>query len=95
VFTQQVMFDNGGTLTGKEAAEKSEALMQNNRMKYFIFCLSFIGWAILCGFTFGIGYLWLIPYILVATAVFYDDLAGTRREENVEPTEPEPEVISE
>ena len=48
-----------------------------NRMvghKWDLFCLhfSFIGWAILCIFTFGIGTLWLTPYMQAANANFYE-----------------------
>ena len=39
------------------AIEKSMAMMENNKMKLFMLDLSFIGWAILSLFTFGIGLL--------------------------------------
>jgi len=46
--------------------------------------LSFIGWAILCLFTFGIGFLFLQPYVQSAHAAFYEDLkAQTVVEEEV------------
>ena len=43
------------------AIEKSMAMMEGNKMKLFMLDLSFIGWAILCIFTFGIGFLFLQP----------------------------------
>lgn len=64
------------TLSGKEAVEKSEELMQGNRSKLFILQLSFIGWAILAACTFGIGMLWLTPYIQFATISFFNFVAG-------------------
>ena len=67
-----VLFDNPN-LTGKEIVEKSKELMTNNRWNLVKLTLTFIGWAILCVFTLGIGYLWLLPYIQVATVVFYED----------------------
>lgn len=63
-------------LTGKEAVLKSEELMKNNRAKLFFLELSFIGWAILSVFTFGIGLLWLAPYIQFSTISFYKHLAN-------------------
>ena len=36
--------------------------------------LSFIGWAILSLFTFGIGFFVLQPYMQVSHAAFYEDL---------------------
>lgn len=71
---QCVAFDNPD-LTATECVEKSKELMTNNRGKLFCLQLSFIGWAILAAFTFGIGLLWLFPYMQVATVAFYDKLA--------------------
>ena len=71
---QCVAFDNPD-LTSTECIEKSKELMTNNRGKLFCLQLSFIGWAILAAFTFGIGFLWLVPYMQVATVAFYDKLA--------------------
>ena len=56
------------------AIEKSMAMMEGNKMKLFMLDLSFIGWAILCIFTFGIGYFFLQPYISISHAAFYEDM---------------------
>lgn len=69
-----VAFDNPH-LSPSDCVLKSEQLMINNRGKLFNLQLSFIGWAILAAFTFGIGYLWLLPYIQIANVAFYDALA--------------------
>lgn len=61
-------------LSSKEIVNKSEQLMNNNRSRYFCLSLSFIGWAILALFTFGIGYFFLIPYIQISMIVFYKKL---------------------
>lgn len=71
---QCVAFDNPD-LTATECVEKSKELMTNRRGKLFCLQLSFIGWAILAAFTFGIGFLWLVPYIQMATIAFYDNAA--------------------
>lgn len=62
-------------LSAKEAVEESEKLMNENRAKLFWLQLSFIGWSILCAFTLGIGYLWLVPYIQFASIAFYKYLS--------------------
>lgn len=62
-------------LSAKEAVEESEKQMAGNRAKLFWLQLSFIGWSILCAFTFGIGNLWLMPYIQFASIAFYKKLA--------------------
>ena len=50
--------------------------MQGNRAKLFYLQLSFIGWSILVAFTFGIGMLWLTPYIQFAIIAFYKYVSG-------------------
>ncbi len=62
-------------LSSKACVLKSEALMKGNRGNYFLLELSFIGWAILACFTFGIGFLWLFPYIQVTLVCFYEKIA--------------------
>ncbi|MBP6067888.1 DUF975 family protein [Bacteroides sp.] len=56
------------------AIEKSMKLMAGNKMKLFLLDLSFIGWALLCVLTFGIGLFWLKPYVSTAHAAFYEDI---------------------
>lgn len=63
-------------ITSKDAVLKSEELMQGNRAKLFYLQLSFIGWSILVAFTFGIGMLWLTPYIQFAIIAFYKYVSG-------------------
>ena len=70
-----LLYDNPD-MPAKEIVEKSATLMYGNRWKLFCLILSFIGWAILASFTFGIGMLWLIPYITISIIVFYENLAG-------------------
>lgn len=62
-------------LTAKEAVEESRKLMTGNRGKLFVLQLSFFGWALLSVLSFGIGLLWLLPYIQFATFAFYKKLS--------------------
>ncbi len=57
-----------------EAIAKSKEMMQGNRWKLFCLGLRFWGWGIVCILTLGIGFLWILPYLYVAFARFYDDL---------------------
>ena len=61
-------------LKGKEALQRSKALMNGNRWKLFCLFLRFFGWFLLGALTMGIGFLWIMPYIQTAMARFYDDL---------------------
>ncbi|MFJ8261042.1 DUF975 family protein [Rummeliibacillus sp. NPDC094406] len=55
-----------------EAITESRRRMDGFKWKYFLLGLSFIGWGILCLFTLGIGFLWLVPYVSTAMATFYN-----------------------
>ena len=71
-------------LTASEAIERSKEMMSGNRFRLFCLHLSFIGWAILCAFTMGIGNLWLTPYKQASVAAFYREVSGTERMEVLE-----------
>lgn len=62
-----------------EALNESKRLMRGNKWKLFCLYLSFLGWAILGIVTFGIGYLWLMPYFEVTMVSFYDIAKGSLR----------------
>ena len=64
-------------LSASEALNWSKEMMEGNRFRLFCLEISFIGWGILCIFTFGIGHLWLTPYKQAATAAFYREISGT------------------
>ena len=61
-----------------DAINKSKKMMYGYKWKYFRLALRFLGWALLCILTLGIGFLWLIPYIQVTCAKFYDDIKGNQ-----------------
>ena len=69
-------------MTAGDAITASQKMMDGHKMDLFPLSLSFIGWAILASITFGIGYLWLIPYIYTAYAAFYETL---KKETSVTP----------
>ena len=61
-------------MTASEALTASKELMYGNRWRLFCLQWSFIGWSILCGFTMGIGNLWLRPYQEASYAAVYRSL---------------------
>lgn len=63
-------------LSPSEVLSRSKAMMAGNRWRLFCLQFSFIGWAILCAFTLGIGNLWLRPYQSAATAAFYREVSA-------------------
>lgn len=58
----------------KEASSLSDEMMKGHKFDLFWLDLSFIGWMLLGILTLGIGYLWLQPYMLTASAAFYEDV---------------------
>ncbi|MDD5094291.1 MAG: DUF975 family protein [Dehalococcoidia bacterium] len=65
---------NDRSIGPMQAMRKSKEIMGGHRWKLFCLLLRFIGWFLLCILTLGIGFLWLIPYITVSCARFYDDI---------------------
>ena len=69
-------------LTARQAITRSCEIMQGRRWKLFCLYLSFIGWGILSILTFGIGILWLVPYMNASFAAFYEDARAEYEAEN-------------
>jgi len=57
-----------------EAVIKSKNMMKGYKWKFFKIGLRLFGLGLLCLLTFGIGFLWLIPYQHVVYAKFYEEL---------------------
>lgn len=78
--TEYILAENPEISAG-EAINLSKQMMDGNKWRLFCLRLSFIGWDILCGFTLGIGYLWLNPYKQAAEAAFYREISGTEKQD--------------
>lgn len=68
------ILDEFPELSPSEAIHRSRMMMNGHKFDLFWLYLSFIGWGILCLFTFGIGFLWLVPYMQTAEAAFYEEV---------------------
>jgi uncharacterized membrane protein len=68
-----ILRDNPG-MKPLDAITASRKMMNGHKWQLFCLELSFIGWALLCVLSFGIGYLWLCPYVLQSIANFYEEL---------------------
>lgn len=71
--TFMVAYDNP-EMSSLEVVNKSAQLMYGHRGDYFVLSLSFIGWAVLCIFSLGIGFLWLVPYMQTSYTCFYEEV---------------------
>lgn len=77
-----ILYDNPG-ISAKDALNASKEMMKGYKGKLFLLHLSFLGWALLCILTVGIGYLWLVPYFNAAQANFYQNLKDASVEDAV------------
>lgn len=59
-----------------EAITESRHLMDGHKMDLFVLDLSFIGWGLLGIITFGIGFIWIVPYYRQTKANFYRSLVA-------------------
>ena len=66
-------------LNSRQALSKSFDMMEDYVVDYFLLVLSFIGWIILGLFTFGLLYIWLVPYMYLTMAYFYEHIKKAYR----------------
>jgi uncharacterized membrane protein len=77
------------SINALDAINASKKMMNGYKAKLFCLYLSFIGWGFLAIFTLGVGYLWLMPYMSLSLANFYEDLKQNG-EAATEPASPPP-----
>ena len=61
-------------LTARESLNESKRIMDGHKFDLFVLQLSFFWWYILGSITFGIAYVYVIPYINATTANFYNSI---------------------
>jgi uncharacterized membrane protein len=77
------------SINALDAINASKKMMDGHKAELFRLYLGFIGWTLLTIPTLGIGYLWLIPYMTLSLANFYEDLKQNG-EAAAEPAGPPP-----
>ncbi len=60
----------------RAAVDESKRMTMGLKGRWFCLDFSFIGWALLCVMSLGIGFLWLNPYMAAASADFYLSACG-------------------
>ena len=61
-------------IPAREAIRQSKEIMEGHKMELFRLDMSFIGWILLSIATFGLGFIFLRPYMLAAHVAFYREL---------------------
>jgi uncharacterized membrane protein len=72
-------------LSANEAITDSRMMMRGHKMELFLLDLSFIGWILLSILTFGILFIYVVPYMQAARAEFYRTLKGENEPKADEP----------
>ena len=67
-----------------DAIRNSFSLMKGNTRRYFRLQISFVGWVLVTMFTFGIGMIWLTPYMTMTNTLFYAEVSGRNTAKEVE-----------
>ena len=73
MFYQEVCADNP-EMKAMDIVKKSWEMTKGHKMDLFVMGLSFIGWSMLASLTLGILYIWLMPYMIVAFTLAYEEL---------------------
>ena len=63
-----------------EVIKESKRMMYGHKWEYFVFNLSFLGWVLLIPITLGIAAIYVIPYMSVAQAMYFDELKKITKE---------------
>ena len=60
--------------TASEALNKSKEMMNGHKLDLFVLQLSFFWWYLLGSITFGIAYIYVLPYVSATIANFYNSI---------------------
>ena len=73
-----IIIETNGENSVIDSMKECYNLTKGYVLNLLIFTLSFLGWQILCIFSFGIGFFWLIPYMYVAEYLYYKKLQNIK-----------------
>ena len=71
--TFYIIADNP-SISGSEAIKKSKEMMKGHKWELFVLLFSFFWWYILGIITFGLAYIYIIPYIEATVVNFYEKI---------------------
>lgn len=70
-------------LTAREALEESKRIMEGHKFDLFVLQLSFFWWYLLGAITFGIAYVYVVPYFESTMTNFYNEIKDRKIEAEV------------
>ena len=63
-------------IKASDAIKMSKDMMNGHKKQLFSLCLSFTGWFILGIFSFGIAFIYVMPYMQATMAEFFNEISG-------------------
>ena len=66
-------------LDANECITRSRQMMDGHKFDLFVLQLSFLGWHLLGGITFGLAYIYVAPYIAATKAKFYESIKAEKQ----------------
>ena len=67
------------SIGARDAIRKSKAMMEGHKKKLFYLICRFLGWFLLGVLSLGIGFLWILPYMYVTMAKFYEEVSAPKQ----------------
>ncbi len=86
-FAPYILAENPG-MTGMEAITRSKEMTYGHKMELFVLNLSFIGWILLGVITFGIGFIYITPYMNATMVNAYHSIKGAEVQDPVVSQQP-------
>lgn len=80
---EYILADNPD-MRSKEVLLMSREMMKGNKWRYFVLELSFIGWLLLGSLVFGVGTLFVAPYMQATLTQFYLEMKSPKSEQYYE-----------
>lgn len=77
-----ILADNPN-LTAREALAESKRIMEGHKFDLFVLQLSFFWWYLLGAITFGIAYVYVVPYFEATMVNFYNEIKDKKIEAEV------------
>ena len=71
--TFYIIADNP-SISGSEAIKKSKEMMKGYKWELFVLLFSFFLWYVLGVITFGLSYIYVIPYVEATVVNFYEKI---------------------
>ncbi|GEL15794.1 DUF975 family protein [Pediococcus cellicola] len=74
IYKDQLRAGNADKIEYIDCLTMSRQLMDGHKFEFLMLKLSMLGWLILCLFSFGIGFIWYVPYSQAVYTAFYKHL---------------------